>query len=333
MFHPRPRTRTTLAALLACLAAVLAAAGAATAATAPTAPAPAPAANNSTTTAEPTTGPTTTLTGAEVRRVLRSVDPTNASRERVARLAAWARDPAHVRGLSAGQVRRLRAWLLAASRHTGRPVAVPGLDLDADPTQPPTTTTPPATTTATPPATTTPPAAGNDSAGGPGSAGYGVVRELTRAPGNVSAQQVEQTIVDGLYVTETRFDDRGFALVTVVVTRPQITFSATDSNSIGDRGSGKVAAERIHLPRGKFTVKVPASVADGDQTIVVGVNVEHSYWFSDRATTDGPGVLSRVGGWTPWIGGVLAALSWVVIAGFVVLAGEQSGVEVAGDSP
>ncbi|WP_227261042.1 hypothetical protein [Salarchaeum japonicum] len=142
------------------------------------------------------------------------------------------------------------------------------------------------------------------------STGYGIVA-LLEDDGDLGS--VEETIIEGVTVHNVEWHSEGYALVQVRNTKQvAMTLGATDSNSIVASGHGRVAGVSFTVPpQTSVLVKVPASVRDGDQTIVVSLDVEHQFAWSNPVEPGGgvgPGLVPTGAMW------------------FVALAGSTGGV-------
>jgi len=143
------------------------------------------------------------------------------------------------------------------------------------------------------------------------STGYGIVALLEDGR---DLGSVEETIIEGVTVHNVEWHPEGYALVEVRnAKRTAMTLGVTDSNSIVASGHGRVAGVSFQIPpQQSVLVKVPASVRDGDQTIVVSLDVEHQYAWSNSVE--------------PGAGGVGPGLVPTGAMWFVALAGSVGGV-------
>jgi|GEM_PF-5944273 len=153
------------------------------------------------------------------------------------------------------------------------------------------------------------------------STGYGIVQLLDD---DASVGSVEETIIDGVTVHGVEWHTDGYALVTMQNSQASpMTLGATDSNDIVSSGHGYVSGVSFTVPPDSTVlVKVPASVRDGDQTIVVSLDVEHQYAWSNAVEPGAGGVgPSLVPSGAMWFvaiaGGVGGVGSTVVIFGVV----------------
>lgn len=192
--------------------------------------------------------------------------------------------------------------------------SVPGATVAQSNTSNMTTATQTSSPTPTPTETETETATESGSSNPFSGSGFGIVSEVSDSGDRPETPTVEQQILPGVWVTDTEFVDQGeYAVITVTTTDWSGSLSATDSNSIDDRGSGKVAAEQTTFPPNRVVKwKVPASVSDGDQTVVIGATVESSYYFSDYQRSSGNLV---PGGQSPF---VAFGVGGVLMGGFVL---------------
>lgn len=145
------------------------------------------------------------------------------------------------------------------------------------------------TTTTAPPATNT--TAGNNSTNSTNQAASQLLWKLiqkSQTPSKKKTVNIVEQVSPTLWITGYHFNKQDGTVTVTLSSRVSTTVTVTDASGIDPhQATGKTSMRTITIPRGTYTITVPATVAsDGNQLITLS-DGHGLYWLSNKVVANG----------------------------------------------